>query len=182
MRIGEKCALQWQDIDFKNKLLKVRGTLVYLRDDKKRFKDSPKTSKNTRDIPMLDNVEQLLKKRKKNQLQSIILLGDKWKTEDSLKDIVFTYDTGGAMWLSAIRVDMKKIVDKINDADIEFEKITPHTFRHTFATRGLERGIPSKVMQTILGHTSLAMTMDLYSHVLPNTKAEEMQKLSGLFK
>lgn len=46
--------------------------------------------------------------------------------------------------------------------------------------RGLEAGIPLKIMQTILGHNSLAMTADLYSHVLPDTKAEEMQKLQGI--
>jgi len=53
--------------------------------------------------------------------------------------------------------------------------------RHTFATRGLERGMTPKVMQTILGHSTLAMKMDLYSHVLPDTKAEEMKKISNLF-
>ena len=69
---------------------------------------------------------------------------------------------------------------QINDNGIEFAHITPHTFRHTFATRGLEAGIPLKVMQTILGHNSLVMTADLYSHVLPDTKAEKMQKLRGI--
>ncbi len=53
-------------------------------------------------------------------------------------------------------------------------------FHHTFATRGLEQGIPLKVMQSILGHSSLAITADLYSHVLPNTKAEEMKKLESV--
>ena len=41
--------------------------------------------------------------------------------------------------------------------------------------------MPPQVLKTILGHSSLAMTMDLYSHVLPNTKAEEMQKIANMF-
>ncbi|MDD6065339.1 MAG: tyrosine-type recombinase/integrase, partial [Firmicutes bacterium] len=64
---------------------------------------------------------------------------------------------------------------------IAFEKITPHTFRHTFATRGLENGIPPKVMQSILGHSSLSMTMDRYSHVLPDVKTKEMEKMKVVF-
>ena len=53
--------------------------------------------------------------------------------------------------------------------------------RHTFATRAIEAGMPPKVLKTILGHSSLAMTMDLYSHVLPDTKAAEMEKIAGAF-
>lgn len=75
---------------------------------------------------------------------------------------------------------MKRIVKEINEGGTEFAPITPHTFRHTFATRGLEQGISLKVMQVILGHSSLAMTADLYSHVLPDTKAEEMKKIEKI--
>lgn len=45
----------------------------------------------------------------------------------------------------------------------------------------LEAGMPPQVLKTILGHSSLAMTMDLYSHVLPDTKADEMQKIANVF-
>lgn len=57
----------------------------------------------------------------------------------------------------------------------------PHVFRHTFATRAIESGMQPQVLKTILGHSSLAMTMDLYSHVLPDTKAEEMEKIANAF-
>ena len=58
----------------------------------------------------------------------------------------------------------------------------PHTLRHTFATRGLENGIQPKVMQELLGDTSITMTLDIYSHVLPDTKAAEIQKVQICFK
>jgi site-specific recombinase XerD len=54
--------------------------------------------------------------------------------------------------------------------------------KHTFATRGLECGINPKVMQEILGHTSLAITMDLYSHVLPGIKKDSINKLKKLYE
>ena len=57
----------------------------------------------------------------------------------------------------------------------------PHVFRHTFATRAIEAGMQPQVLKTILGHSSLAMTMDLYSHVLPDTKADEMEKIANVF-
>ncbi len=180
MRVNEITALQWSDIDWISKVIHVTGTLVYVRNGGGRYKDSPKTESSRRDIPMLANVEELLRDIRKVQLEKRLLLGKIWKEETGLQNLVFTYETGGALWDTGIRVDIGKIVEKINAAGIQFEHITPHTFRHTFATRGLEQGIPLKVMQSILGHSSLAMTADLYSHVLPDTKAEEMKKLENV--
>lgn len=76
---------------------------------------------------------------------------------------------------------MKKIEAKIREAGYDFANISPHALRHTFATRGMEKGIPPKVMQELLGHTSITMTLDIYSHVLPNTKAQEIKKLTNMF-
>ena len=57
----------------------------------------------------------------------------------------------------------------------------PHSFRHTFATRAIEAGMPPQVLKTILGHSSYAMTMDLYAHVLPDVKKDEMEKIEQAF-
>lgn len=180
MRVNEIVGLQWSDIDWKNKLIHVTGTLVYLRTGLGRYKDTPKTASSRREIPMLNNIEELLKNIRHRQLENRLRLGDKWKEEEALKNMVLTYEEGGAIWDTGIRVDMKKIANQIKKDGIEFEPITPHALRHTFATRGLEQGIPLKVMQVILGHSSLAMTADLYSHVLPDTKAEEMKKIENI--
>ncbi len=72
--------------------------------------------------------------------------------------------------LARIQVDYK-----------DFVHITPHTFRHIFATRCIENGMPPQVLKTLLGHSKLSMIMDLYSHVLPITKAEEIQRIADLF-
>lgn len=154
----------------------MTGTLVYVRNGGGRYKDSPKTESSRRDIPMLANVEGLLKGIRGEQMEKRLLLGSKWKEEKGLENLVFTYENGGALWDTGVRVDIGKIVNRIHAAGVGFDPITPHTFRHTFATRGMEQGIPLKVMQSILGHSSLAMTADLYSQVLPDTKAEKMKK------
>ena len=53
----------------------------------------------------------------------------------------------------------------MNHPALEFEKITPHCFRHTFATRCLEAGVPLKTVSALLGHTQFQLTTDLYMHV-----------------
>jgi len=181
MRINEILALEWQDIVFPKKEIYVNGTLIYMRDGDGRYKDTPKTESSRRAIPILPDIENILKKRRKQQLENQMLLGKRWKKEKSLENIVLTYDEGGAFWDTGIRVDIKHIIRRINDANIQFRPITPHTLRHTFATRCVEQGMPLQVLKTILGHSSLAMTADLYSHVLPNVKREEMSKIIDLF-
>lgn len=61
-------------------------------------------------------------------------------------------------------------------------KITIHGLRHSFATRGLESGIELKVMQELLVHSSIKMTADTYTHVLPNKKKDSILKLENIIK
>ena len=183
MRSGELRALQWNDIDFEKKRIFVNGTLKYIAkggEEKYRI-DTPKTESSRREIPMLDNVYLILKRHKTEQMKQKILLGELWKPQAGFESLVFTGAFGRCITDTALYEDMKKIVAKIRNAGYEFDNATPHTLRHTFATRGLENGIPPKVMQELLGHTSITMTLDIYSHVLPDTKAEEMKKLANMF-
>lgn len=64
--------------------------------------------------------------------------------------------------------------------NVEFEVFTPHTFRHTFATRTIERGIQPKTLSRLLGHATLQMTMDTYCHVTEDTLFEEMEKMEQI--
>ena len=76
-----------------------------------------------------------------------------------------------------------KIINEINlakDPLEEIEKFSAHCFRHTFATRCFESWIQPKTVQSYLGHASLKMTMDLYTHVLDDKKKEEMNKFESL--
>ena len=99
---------------------------------------------------------------------------------EKLDRYLFCDEKGKALRSKRIRDEIIRIVDLINK-ETEFPHISPHTFRHTFATRAIEAGMPPQVLKTILGHSSLAMTMDLYSHVMPDIKAEEMEKIANAF-
>ncbi len=184
MRPGEVRALEWQDIDFKKKEIHITGTLKF-HTGEGYVKDTPKTKSSIRTIPMLDRVYDILKDQRKRQAELRLSLGELWTPEMGLEDLVFISPShrkgyGRPVTNTALNDDLKKITKEINEAGIAFEAITPHTLRHTFATRGLEAGIPPKVMQVLLGHSSIQETMDTYSHVLPDMKAEEIQKIANL--
>ncbi len=179
MRSGELRGLRWQDIDFKNKLIHVNHSLNF--NNNEYYLDTPKTATSKRDIPMLDNVYNVLRHRKKQQAELRLSLGDQWKSKPGLEDLIFTSEFGYPMNRDRFKLNLNEVIDKINQDGVKFEHITPHTFRHTFATRCIENGMQPQVLKTILGHSKLAMTMDLYSHVLPNIKADEMQKIANLF-
>ncbi len=179
MRSGELRGLQWTDIDFQAKVIHVTHTLLY-REHTYVF-DSPKTASSERDIPMLDNVYRLLKEHQKIQWKERLELGKEWNPPKEFENLVFTNPKGNPIARDRLKKSIDRILKSIQSAYPLFPHITPHTFRHTFATRSIERGIPPKVLQTILGHSDLATTMDTYAHVLSGTKTSEMKKLAELF-
>lgn len=181
LRSGELRGLEWEtDIDFKNKMIHVTGTLNYDKETGWR-KDEPKTETSFRDIPMLDNVERLLKRIRRQQMETRLYMGDKWRPIEGLENLVFLQPTGTPLHKGYMKKHLDSLQKQIRQDGHKFKRITPHTFRHTFATRCIENGMPPQVLKTILGHSKLSMTMDLYAHVLPDTKAEEMQKIASLF-
>lgn len=100
------------------------------------------------------------------------IAGTEWK------DIVLDLMVFNASANKAITDTIKRM----NEKGKPIEHFSAHTLRDTFATRYIEQGGTPQTLKTILGHSSIAMTMDRYSHVLPNTKQEEMNKISGIFK
>ena len=94
---------------------------------------------------------------------------------------LFCNENGAPISRERVQAEIDRTIKRIREAGHDFPRITSHVFRHTFATRAIEAGMQPQVLKTILGHSSLAMTMDLYSHVLPDTKAEEMEKIANVF-
>ncbi len=173
MRNGELRGLQWNDVDFKKRIIHVNHTLIYTK-EKGYFLDDPKTKSSKRDIPMIDKCYDLLKQlHKESQELTIINLNG--------KKFVFSLCDGGVITKDRVTIELNKILKDMRNDKINVDHITCHCFRHTFATRAIEQGMPPQVLKTILGHSNLSMTMDLYSHVLSDTKHEEMKKIAGLF-
>ncbi len=170
MRIGELLSLTWKDIDFQKEVIHVNKTLVYLKDyvkqgGKPRFTiTTPKTEKSIRDVPKL--------------------------SIDGYKDFVFISKTGNVFDPGNIRLTIKRIINKMNQKETElaeaegrepviFDYFTPHCMRHTFATRCYEKGVREKVIQKILGHSKLDMTLNIYTHTTEEMIEEDIKKLEG---
>ena len=176
MREGELCGLHWTDIDFKEKVIKIGRTLQRLKslDDSSPNKteiviDSPKTQKSRRDIPLSDNIMKDLLNFKKAQTEEKLLWGCGYRD----MGFIFAQDVG---WYTEPRTmqDMfKRVIGCAGIDDAPF-----HALRHTFATRALEEGIAAKVVSDILGHSTVAITLDLYSHVLLETKRDAINRIS----
>jgi len=175
MRSGELRGLTWDDIDFDKSWIYVNRSLIYA--DKKYILSSTKTSSSIRRIPMLGGVSDLLKQHRKEQLERRLLLGEEWREQPGMEKLVFPSDTGYPMNRDRLKVQVNKIVEQIQASRHDFPHVTPHTWRHTFATRCIENGMQPKVLQKILGHSKLSQTMDLYVHTEDEFKAEEMKKL-----
>lgn len=177
LRIGEASALEWDDIEFENSLLRVRRTSYEVRDrdnPEAKYKvvvGSPKTKASIRTIPLLPDIIDMLKGLRESQKLQKKPNGGRY--EDN--NLVFGNTFGKIGWRHDLRNSLLKIIEA---AEVN-PKITSHCLRHTFATRGLENGIPIKVMQELLGHATLSMTADLYTHVMPETKQAEIKKLQS---
>ena len=75
--------------------------------------------------------------------------------------------------------NLRNICKQIREEeDKNFPDVTPHTFRHTFATRCMEQGINPKAIQSVLGHAGIDMTLSVYSHVTKQYMTEELSKLN----
>ena len=173
LRSGEARGLRWRDIDWKKGLIHVRNNRT-IDEFKRDCDDTPKTETSARDIPMTADVREILN-RQRQQCR------DMFGNVQGLNDPVFksTRNTGVAR--ISLNKTFVRILARMAKSGHGIEAITPHALRDTFATRAIEAGMSPQTLKTILGHSSLAMTMDLYAHVLPDTKREEMEKIAAAF-
>lgn len=170
MRSGEIRGLRWSDIDRKENVIHITRTLKYI-NGQGFMDDTAKTKTSVRDVPLMADTMNYLENQKNYW---------SFKVEKIDRYLFCTVD-GNPISVQMLQTEIDNVVGKIHEAGQDFPRITSHVFRHTFATRAIEAGMKPQVLKTILGHSSLAMTMDLYSHVLPDTKAEEMQKIASIF-
>lgn len=174
MRIGECSALDWSDIDYSKNVIHVTKTITLDKNGKCIVGNSPKSKAGKRDIPMNESIKAILKmqREKQNILHGNII---------SIDRPVFESPYGNRISNYYANCTIRRTIKKINEKEEVIQHFSVHSFRDTFATRFIEGGGNPQTLKTILGHSSLAMTMDLYSHVMPNTKQKEMDNIKIAF-
>lgn len=158
MRCGEILALQPDDIDLKKKTIQVRKTLTRNDYDSFILKEGTKTYAGTREIPFDDDLKSVLK----NSLA---------KQETNEFGLIFS-QSGKVIRPTSLNTVFKRICK-----DLGFKgSYNFHMIRHTFATRCIESGMPAHVLQKLLGHTNVSITIDTYTSIFDKYKKEEFDK------
>jgi integrase len=178
MRRGELLGLKWQDINFAEGTLQVRRTLsrvpTAMRNGGPLFVEAePKTKRSRRSIVLPSFVLEALQKHKILQEELRRKASDAWEDHD----YVFCTAFGKCLHQNTVAHQFKMLLKKAGLPDMRF-----HDLRHSAATLLLSLGVHAKVVQEILGHSQISMTMDIYSHVLPTMQGEAMAKLDQAFR
>lgn len=172
MRRGELLALRWSDVDFENETLQVRRTVDFI--PKYGYvENAPKTQAGKRILALPSLVMDALRAHRFRQLEQKLKAGAAWEG----RDLVFTDLQGGYFSPRYLDKLFKKLL-----ADGRLPPIRFHDLRHSTATILLHLGVDIKVIQEILGHSNIAMTADVYSHVSVTMQKMAMEKWNTAFK
>lgn len=178
LRVGELLGLRWQDVNLDDKVIRVKQAISRVRNEDGPTKtmlqfQSLKTEKSQRSIPMPDYIAAKLKQHKAKQNQERLRAGSGYQN----LDLVFCSELGQP-------VDPRNFTRKFYQliAKAGLKRTNLHALRHTYATRLLEMNEHPKVVQELLGHSQISLTLDTYSHVLPELKQAAAQKLNSVFE
>lgn len=164
LRIGEVCALSWNDIDFENQIFHIRSTVARVKSDDERngmtklIIDKPKTKSSLRDIPIPSKLIPILVFMKQRATGIYVVSNNNCFI--SPRTYEYRYH---------------KILDDCNIPSVNY-----HTLRHTFATRCIEVGVDVKTLSEILGHANVSITLNTYVHSSMELKRQQLEKLSIL--
>ena len=159
LRRGEALALRWSDIDLNHstltvqrELVKVEGGTIY---------QSPKTKNSNRLVPFGDALSSILRDHQKRQEE----IRDKTKGYNKKLDLVFARENGNTYYPDSLRKILHRILKKAGIGNVRI-----HDLRHTCATLLMLSGVHPKVVQEILGHGNINVTLGTYSHTMPSMK------------
>ena len=157
LRRGELLGLKWQDIDWKNGVIKVRRQVARVDGQ---IKEAPLKTKNSyRTVTISQQAIEVLK-------------GQKKKTNDAY---VFPSPNGGPISPDSVNNMLKRVLERAGIPKVRF-----HDLRHTFATIALQNGVDIKTVSGMLGHFSAGFTLDTYAHVTTSAQKEAAQTMGNI--
>ncbi len=172
MRLGELLALRWAEVDLGTGSLRVVATLRHLSGEPATFA-TPKTPRSRRRVELSDSVVAALSAHKVTTIEERWRAGQLWNDHD----LVFPNLLGRPRGSSNIVRAFHPLLESAGLPRIRF-----HDLRHTAATLMLGRGVHAKLVSEMLGHASIAITLDTYSHALPSMHREAAQVMEDLLR
>ena len=175
LRISEFCGLTIKDIDFKKKVVKVNHQLQRT-SDMRYICEKTKTENGVREVPMtpdvVDAFKRIIKMRPKPKIEPVV---------DGYSGFLFLDKNGkpkvALHWEKYFQLSVAKY-NKIYR--VQSPQITPHVCRHTFCTNMAKSGMNPKVLQYIMGHGDISVTLDTYTHIKSEDAIAEMERLDYL--
>lgn len=174
MRRGELCGLKWENVDLDNGILYVKSQLQLIDNSKQLM--PLKTAASKRKIILLDHTIPILKVYKEKQEENKKIYGDNYNKEN----FVLSHIDGTPYDPDYITRNFARWMNTLSK-ELNIPKVRFHDLRHTHATLLLKAGANIKAVSERLGHTSVAMTLNTYSHLLPDMQMDAVTKLNELF-
>lgn len=167
LRQGEALALKWSDIDFENKKITVDKTAVRIKE--KQTLQTPKTKNSKRVISIDPTTLSILKSWKKDQIKIYFKNGKHFEGDDNF---IFTNERADWVQIHNFIPYFKRFV-----TDHKLKPITPHGLRHTHASLLFSAGVEPKNISDRLGHSTVQITLDLYTHITEEQRTDTVEKL-----
>jgi integrase len=169
LRRGEILGLRWSDIDLEAKTLTVVRAVARV-GGKLQFVE-PKSRQSRRTIPLHDGIVGLLRKHRRRQLETRLAAGSRWHDTG----LIFTSGIGTPLEPRALNEDFDRVIAK---AGLRYVRL--HDLRHACASFLLAQGVHPRVVMELLGHSQISLTMETYSHVIPEAMREAVARVGAL--
>ena len=167
LRQGEALALKWSDIDFENKKITVNKTAARIKE--KQTLQTPKTKNSKRVISIDPATLSILRSWKKDQIKIYFKNGKHFEGDENF---IFTNQRGEWVHIHNFIRYFKRFI-----ADHKLKPITPHGLRHTHASLLFSAGVEPKNISDRLGHSTVQITLDLYTHITEEQRTDTVEKL-----
>lgn len=174
MRRGEVLGLTWNHVDLDNGAIYIENQLQKIND---KFELVPtKTAKSKRKVALLPYTIPILKEERKKQIEYRLLLGEEY---NSAFNLVYCQANGRPYDPDYVSRNFLRQMNKISK-ELDIPKIRFHDLRHTHATLLLSSNVNAKIVSERLGHSNIGITLDTYTHVLPDMQKEAAETLNSL--
>lgn len=172
LRRGELLGLCWDCVDLEHGIITVKRQLLALKDGPT-LEETTKSKSGRRSVVLTDDAIRELKAWRKRQAQEKLLMGEAYQDNG----LVFCKEDGTPLDPREFTKRFQRLLEKAG-----LPKVRLHDLRHTHASLLLARGVHPKVVQERLGHSSITITLDLYSHLAPGLQEAAAATLNGLLK
>jgi integrase len=171
LRSGELRALTWDDVSLESRTITVRRSLAWV--DGRWERVEPKSRAGRRIVPLPPMAADLLAWHRLAQERDRSLLGSSWRGSEW--NLVFTTSVGTPLEPAGLLRQFQAVLSTAGIRRVRF-----HDLRHSAATFWLAARIPARVVADMLGHSQVSLTLQVYSHVLPELRRDAADRLEAI--